>query len=201
MRKLFIAALVVLSSCATAPHQIRNSCAIFEQRDGLFNNWRRAADKASREYGVPRAGADGDDLRRIRFPALCTATAHTIARFHPWTRPSSAYGYAQALDGTWSRYQRATGHWSARRTNFADAINFIGWYHAQSHLQNGIALNDTYNLYMAYYVGHDGCNRGSFRSMASFSAPPAGPPALPRPTTASCAPAAADRPPSDVSAL
>ncbi|MBO9100755.1 MULTISPECIES: transglycosylase SLT domain-containing protein [Rhizobium] len=164
MRKLFIAALVVLSSCATAPHQIRNSCAIFEQRDGLFNNWRRAADKASREYGVPVPVLMATIYVESGFQPYARPPRTLLLGFIPWTRPSSAYGYAQALDGTWSRYQRATGHWSARRTNFADAINFIGWYHAQSHLQNGIALNDTYNLYMAYYVGHDGYSRGSFRS-------------------------------------
>ncbi len=164
MRKLFIAALVVLSSCATAPHQIRNSCAIFEQRDGLFNNWRRAADKASREYGVPVPVLMATIYVESGFQPYARPPRTRLLGFIPWTRPSSAYGYAQALDGTWGRYQRATGHWSARRTNFADAVNFIGWYHAQSHQQNGIALNDTYNLYMAYYVGHDGYSRGSFRS-------------------------------------
>ncbi|MET0748444.1 MAG: transglycosylase SLT domain-containing protein [Rhizobium sp.] len=163
MRKLSIAALVVLSSCATAPHQIRNSCAIFDQRDGLFNNWRRAADNTAREYGVPVPVLMATIYVESSFQPYARPPRTKLFGFIPWSRPSSAYGYAQALDGTWARYQSATGHWAARRTNFADAVNFIGWYHAQSHQQNGIALNDTYNLYMAYYVGHDGYGRGSWR--------------------------------------
>ena len=34
--------MLMLSACAKPPSQTRNACAIFEQRDGLFNNWRRA---------------------------------------------------------------------------------------------------------------------------------------------------------------
>src|SRR3546814_8971202 len=45
--------------------------------------------------------------------------------FIPWKRQSSAYGYAQALDGTWLEYQRSTGRWSARRSDFGDAIHFV----------------------------------------------------------------------------
>ncbi|MDE1187840.1 MAG: transglycosylase SLT domain-containing protein [Pantoea sp.] len=166
MRKLFVAALVVLSTlsgCATAPHEIRNSCAIFEQRDGLFSNWRRAADNAAREYGVPVPVLMATIYVESSFRPYARPPRTYLLGFIPWKRVSTAYGYAQALDGTWARYQNETGRWGARRTNFPDAIKFIAWYHAQSHDQNGIATNDTYNLYMAYYVGHDGYSRGSWR--------------------------------------
>ena len=39
--------------------------------------------------------------------------------FIPGKRASSAYGYSQALDGTWDRYQKETGRWGASRTDFA----------------------------------------------------------------------------------
>jgi len=84
----------------------------------------------------------------------------------PWKRPSTAYGYSQALDGTWERYQRETGRFAARRTNFGDAIHFVGWYHATSNRTNGIAKTDAYNLYLAYYSGHAGYSRGSWRGNA-----------------------------------
>jgi hypothetical protein len=168
MRKVFVAALVVLSGCATAPHQIRNSCAIFEQRDGLFNNWRRQADSAASEYGVPVPVLMATIYVESSFQPYARPPRTLLLGFIPWTRPSSAYGYSQALDGTWSRYQRETGRWGARRTDFGDAVRFIGWYYAQSHQQNGIALNDTYNLYLSYYVGHDGYARGSWRGNADL---------------------------------
>ncbi|MGO7422392.1 hypothetical protein ACCT09_21485, partial [Rhizobium ruizarguesonis] len=77
---------------------------------------------------------------------------------------STAYGYSQALDGTWNHYQSQTGNWTARRANFADAIDFIGWYHYQNSVETGIPLNDAYNLYLAYYSGPTGYKRGDWRS-------------------------------------
>jgi hypothetical protein len=168
MRIAFAAPLVLLAGCASAPHEIRNTCAIFEQRDGLFNNWRRAAERTEREYGVPVPILMATIYAESGFNPYARPPRTKLLGFIPWTRPSSAYGYSQALDGTWSRYQGETGHWGARRTNFADAIDFVGWYHAQSHAQNGIALNDSYNLYLAYYFGHDGYSQGAWKSNADI---------------------------------
>ena len=84
--------------------------------------------------------------------------------FIPWKRPSSAYGYPQALDGTWDWYRRETGHGGADRDDFGDAVHFVGWYHYQSHVRNGIARNDAYHLYLAYYAGHGGYARGTWKS-------------------------------------
>lgn len=50
---LAVMLLGVLAGCATAPHHTRNICAIFDQRDGWFNNWQRAAERTERKYGVP----------------------------------------------------------------------------------------------------------------------------------------------------
>jgi hypothetical protein len=47
----------------------------------------------------------------------------------PGPRLSSAYGYAQAVDSTWNDYMLQSGNWDARRDRFADAIDFVGWYH------------------------------------------------------------------------
>jgi hypothetical protein len=168
MRIAFVAPLVLLAGCASAPHQIRNTCAIFEQRDGLFNNWRRAAERTERQYGVPVPILMATIYAESGFNPYARPPRTKLLGFIPWTRPSSAYGYSQALDGTWSRYQGETGHWAARRTNFADAIDFVGWYHAQSHVQNGIALTDSYNLYLAYYFGHDGYSQGTWKSNADI---------------------------------
>ncbi|PZM12839.1 transglycosylase SLT domain-containing protein [Rhizobium tubonense] len=168
MRIAFVAPLVLLAGCASAPHEIRNTCAIFEQRDGLFNNWRRAAERTEREYGVPVPILMATIYAESGFNPYARPPRTKLFGFIPWTRPSSAYGYSQALNGTWSRYQGETGHWGASRTNFADAIDFVGWYHAQSHVQNGIALTDSYNLYLAYYFGHDGYAQGAWRSNADI---------------------------------
>nr|WP_231124717.1 hypothetical protein [Piscirickettsia salmonis] len=76
--------------------------------------------------------------------------------FIPWSRPTSAYGYAQATDGTWATYQRSTGNSRSSRTDFADAIDFVGWYANRSYSRLGIAKNNAYSLYLAYHEGDGG---------------------------------------------
>ena len=82
----------------------------------------------------------------------------------PMGRQSSAYGYAQALDGTWKEYQQDQGRRSARRDNIRDAADFMGWYMTRSQARNGIALTDARNQYLAYHEGHTGYARGSYNS-------------------------------------
>jgi hypothetical protein len=165
MRRVIVVALLLsVSACASPPRQTRNACAIFEQRDGLFNNWRRAAEASSREYGVPVPILMATIYTESNFRSDARPPRTKLFGFIPWSRASSAYGYAQAIDGTWETYRRQTGRFSARRGDFSDAIRFIAWYHRLSHEKNGIALNDPYALYLAYHSGHDGYARGAWRA-------------------------------------
>lgn len=159
-----IGVMLMLSACAKPPSQTRNACAIFEQRDGLFNNWRSAAQKAEREYGVPVPILMATIYTESSFRANARPPRKKLLGFIPWKRQSSAYGYSQALDGTWERYQRETGRWGARRTDFGDAMQFIGWYHRESASKTGIPLNDPYKLYLAYHSGQTGYLRGAYKN-------------------------------------
>ncbi|UJW74540.1 transglycosylase SLT domain-containing protein [Rhizobium sp. SL42] len=159
-----IGVMLMLSACAKPPSQTRNACAIFEQRDGLFNNWRSAAQKAEREYGVPVPILMATIYTESSFRANARPPRKKLLGFIPWKRQSSAYGYSQALDGTWERYQRETGRWGARRTDFGDAMQFIGWYHRESASKTGIPLNDPYKLYLAYHSGQAGYLRGAYKN-------------------------------------
>jgi hypothetical protein len=76
---------------------------------------------------------------------------------------SSAYGYAQALEGTWDDYRRETGRRGADRDDFADSSDFIGWYMHGAARVNGVALHDAYHQYLAYHEGKAGFARGSYR--------------------------------------
>jgi hypothetical protein len=84
----------------------------------------------------------------------------------PGSRPSSAYGYSQALDGTWDSYRESAGRRWAKRDNFADSIDFVGWYCHQSAVKCGISKNNAYHLYLAYHEGHGGYNSGTYKSKA-----------------------------------
>ena len=97
-----------------------------------------------------------------RFQSDARPPRRKLLGFIPWSRPSSAYGYPQAKDGTWKDYKRDAGGFGADRDDFADAIDFIGWYNFKSTRRNGISPHDTYGLYLAYHEGHGGYNRGSY---------------------------------------
>lgn len=81
--------------------------------------------------------------------------------FIPWRRASSAYGYAQVIDGTWQEYIKATGDYWRKRNNFADATDFVHWYMGQATQRNKVASTDAYNLYLNYHEGPAGFRRGT----------------------------------------
>ncbi|WP_173934998.1 transglycosylase SLT domain-containing protein [Chelativorans sp. Marseille-P2723] len=164
MRAVFLVLLLALAGCATTPGNINNVCSVFQQKNGWFNNWHRAAKRTERAYGVPVSILMATVRVESGFKANARPPRTKLLGFIPWKRASTAYGYSQALDGTWTDYRRETGRWGANRRNFADAIDFVGWYHRRSHERSGIALNDAYNLYLAYYAGHGGYARGVWKS-------------------------------------
>jgi hypothetical protein len=86
----------------------------------------------------------------------------------PWTRLSSAYGYAQATDEAWEDYLDATDRWFVDRDDFADALDFVGWYNHRSHKHLGIAKYDAYHLYLAYYTGPTGYRRGVWKNSGTI---------------------------------
>ncbi len=167
MRAIMIAVvLLALGGCASTPGNINDLCSVFDQKDGWFGGWYSDAKRVERQYGVPVPVLMATIRAESGFKANARPPRKKLLGFIPWKRPSSAYGYSQALDGTWDRYRRETGRQGARRGDFADAVDFVGWYHRQSHHKNGIALNDTYNLYLAYYAGHAGYSSGAWRNNA-----------------------------------
>jgi hypothetical protein len=164
MRAMLLAAMLALAGCASAPTNTANVCSVFDQKSGFVNNWYRDAKAAERQYGVPVPILMATINTESSYEARARPPRRKILGFIPGKRLSTAYGYSQALDGTWAEYQAKTGRWSARRNDFGDAVMFVGWYHNQSNQRNGIALNDMRNLYLAYYSGHGGYSRGSWRN-------------------------------------
>lgn len=163
-----VALVLTLSACASPPEKINNVCAVFDQKDGWISNWQSSAKRAERRHGVPVPILMATLRKESGFKARARPPRRYYLGFIPGPRASSAYGYSQALDGTWSEYVAATRNFGARRSDFADAIDFVGWYHARSARTLGIAPDDAYNLYLAYYSGHAGYRRGDWRSNAGL---------------------------------
>lgn len=160
---VLIANGILATGCVTAPPTVTsNICHIFEEKRG----WYKAARKAKSQWGTPIPVAMAFIHQESSFKAKAKPPRRRFLWIIPGPRLSSAYGYPQAKDSTWDWYRKASGNGWADRDDFADAVDFIGWYNAESHRRNGIAENDAYHLYLAYHEGHGGFTRRSFKNKA-----------------------------------
>jgi hypothetical protein len=86
--------------------------------------------------------------------------------FIPTGRASDAYGYAQAKTMTWDDYVRETGNSWSSRSNFDDAMDFMGWFIYKTHKINGVSKWDAKNQYLNYHEGWGGYKRGTYKAKA-----------------------------------
>jgi hypothetical protein len=127
-------------------------------------HWFKAMRRTEARWGVPVSVQLATISRESSFVADARPTKRVGSGWFSRSVPrSSAYGYAQAIDGTWDWYKRDTGRWRADRDNFADASDFIGWYMHRSYRVNGVSTRDAYHQYLAYHEGHSGFASQSYR--------------------------------------
>jgi hypothetical protein len=139
------------------PESPEDICEIFRER----RDWYDEAHDSSRRWGIPIHVMMAIMRQESSYRARAKPPRTTCLWVFPGPRPSSAYGYAQALDSTWDWYKRSTGNRGADRNDFGDAIDFIGWYCNISRMKCGMAADDAYGMYLAYHEGHGGYNRKS----------------------------------------
>lgn len=155
--------LMVLASCGggnySAPRNLDNACSILSQRP----KYARAFRATERRWGVPMHVQMATIYQESKFIGNARTPYRYVLGVIPMGRQSSAYGYSQALDGTWEEYQKATRSYGARRDNIYDASDFMGWYMNQSRDRNGIALNNAKHQYLAYHEGQTGYRRGTYK--------------------------------------
>jgi hypothetical protein len=164
MTRRALAALALsglLAGCASdaQPPNVENACAIFDERP----HWRRAVERSEKKWGAPAEVQLAIIWKESSFRPDAKPSREYALGFIPLGRRSSAYGFSQAIDGTWDWYIRETGNRGADRDDFDDAADFVGWYMAKSRASNGISMRDAYNQYLAYHEGHAGWRRGGWR--------------------------------------
>jgi hypothetical protein len=166
LTKIFLLSVAfALSGCATyKPSNTNDVCQIFRGE----TDWYKAARSANKRWGTPigvmmaiinQESSFRHDVRPDRPKFL----------FIPLPRKSSAYGYAQAQNPAWNDYRKDTGSWSHDRDNFADAINFVGWYTDKSQKNLGLSKWDAYAQYLAYHEGWGGYKRGTYKKKKFLS--------------------------------
>jgi len=164
--KIFFACLTfcLICGCATPnpPRNPDNICEIFRENDEWYDD---AADSYKR-WGIPIPVMMAILHQESKYIGDAKPPRTTCLWIFPGPRPSSAYGYAQVLDGTWEEYQESAGNSWADRDDFGDAIDFVGWYCALSVKKCGISRNSARNLYLAYHEGRGGYNRRTYAKKA-----------------------------------
>ncbi len=144
------------------PGNPQDICSIFAEK----RSWYMSAKGSFEKWGVPEAVQLAVIYQESGFRARARPPRRKFLWILPGRRRSSAYGYAQALDGTWRQFVEVTGRQDAARYRFDDVTWFVGWYGTEIERLAGIRRDDPYRLYLAYHEGPGGYKRGSHQQKA-----------------------------------
>jgi len=145
----FLVSLFFLISCSSVPKYPANACKIF----GENYLWYKHIKKSSEKYEVPIYIILAIVNKESGFNRWAKPKRKKLFKIIPYKRPSTSFGYSQAVNKTWELYKKETNNPLALRTRFKDSVMFIAWYISKTNKINKIPLNDSYRQYLNYYLG------------------------------------------------
>ena len=148
-KNFYLLVLLFVTACSSIPKNTQNSCAIFEER----YLWYKHAKASYKKWGAPIYIQLAFIKKESDFNWLAKPPRVKLFKIIPFKRPSSSFGYSQAVEKTWQQYKRETGKKLATRARFKDSVDFIGWYVNKTTALLKIPKNDAYRQYLAYYKG------------------------------------------------
>ena len=141
--------LLILSSCSSIPSNTKNSCDIFSER----YLWYKHVKNTEKKWGAPIHIQLAFIKKESDFDWLAKPKRLKLFKVIPYKRPSSSFGYSQAVKGTWDQYKKETNNRLATRARFKDSVDFIGWYMNKTEKLLKISKTDAYRQYIAYHEG------------------------------------------------
>ncbi len=147
--KLIIYFFFLLTGCSSIPSNTSNSCLIFDER----YLWYKHVKKVEQKWGTPIYIQLAFIKTESDFDWLAKPPRQKIFKVIPFKRPSSSFGYSQAIKGTWEQYKKETGNKLATRARFKDSVDFIGWYTNKTESILKISKKDAFKQYLAYHEG------------------------------------------------
>ena len=141
--------IVFISGCSSVPKNTSNSCSIFDER----YLWYKHAKKTEKKWGTPVYLQLAIINMESSFNRFAKPPRQKLFKVVPYKRPSSSFGYSQAVKGTWEQYKKETDSPLATRARFKDSVDFIGWYIHKTNKILKISKKDPYKQYLAYYKG------------------------------------------------
>ena len=146
---LLIFIFLLISACSSIPKNTSDSCSIFNER----YLWYKYTKKTEHKWGTPIYLQLAIIKMESDFDWLAKPERQKIFKVIPYKRPSSSFGYSQAVKGTWDQYKKETNNKLATRARFRDSVDFIGWYTDKTEKILKISKNDVYRQYLAYHEG------------------------------------------------
>jgi hypothetical protein len=146
---LLILTFFFITSCSSIPSNTSDGCSIFKER----YLWYKHAKKSEQKWGTPIYIQLAIIKWESGFDWLAKPPRQKIFKVLPYKRPSSSFGYSQAVKGTWEQYKKETGNKVASRARFKDSVDFIGWYTNKSKSILNISQKDAFKQYVAYHEG------------------------------------------------
>ena len=144
-----VSLIILISACSSIPQNTSNSCLIFSER----YLWYKHAKKTEDKWGTPIYVQLAIIKMESDFDWLAKPQRQKIFKVIPYKRPSSSFGYSQAVKGTWEQYKKETGNKLATRARFKDSVDFIGWYTNKTESILKISKKDAFRQYLAYHEG------------------------------------------------
>ena len=141
--------ILLVSACSSIPKNTSNSCSIFNER----YLWYKHTKKTEEKWGTPIYVQLALIKMESDFDWLAKPARQKLFKVIPFKRPSTSFGYSQAVKGTWKQYKDETGNRLARRTRFKDSVDFIGWYTHKTESILKISKKDAFRQYIAYHEG------------------------------------------------
>jgi len=149
INKFFLVIIFFLSACSSVPKYPQNACKIFSEN----YLWYKSAKKSSDTYGAPIYIILAFVNKESGFNRWAKPKRQKLFKVVPYKRPSSSFGYSQAVKKTWELYKTETNNPLALRTRFKDSVMFIGWYMKKTSKINKVSITDPYRQYLNYYLG------------------------------------------------
>ena len=150
----------LIAECSSVPKSPSNACKIFGEKYFWYKNIKKSSEK----YGAPIHVILAFVNKESGFNRWAKPKRNKIFKVIPYKRPSSSYGYSQAVKKTWELYKSETNNPLALRTRFKDSVFFIGWYINKTNEINKIPFNDSYRQYLNYYLGWNGYAKKKYKT-------------------------------------
>ena len=147
--KYIILIFILLTGCSSIPVNTSNSCSIFDEK----YLWYKHTKKVEQKWGTPIHVQLAIIKMESDFDWLAKPPRQKIFKLIPFKRPSSSFGYSQAVKGTWEQYKAETGNKLALRVRFKDSVDFIGWYTNKTETILKVSKKDAFKQYLAYHEG------------------------------------------------